>query len=77
MKQVIQLEIPFAADEPQSSVAVTPTRVDTAELRMLATVRKAAAAVKSALPMAILFVQIAAAVVGGFALMFLAAILQG
>lgn len=76
MKQAIQLEIPFD-DMPQQVAAVKPTHVDTAELRMLATVRKAAAAVKSALPMAILFVQIAAAVVGCFALMFLTAILQG
>ena len=80
-QQATQLEIDFgpefrvvhhpaaAADKPvQTSV------VDHAELRMLSAVRSA---VKKAMPSIILFAQAAAAVAGGFALMFFAAIIQG
>lgn len=76
MKQAIQLEIPFD-DMPQQVAAVKPTHVDTTELRMLAAARKAADAAKMALGVVIAFTPIAAAVVGCFALMFFAALLQG
>ena len=76
MKQAIQLEIPFD-DMPQQAANVKPTHVDTAELRVLAVVRKSAAAVKAALPALIAFFGCAAVVVGCFALMFFAALLQG
>lgn len=80
-QQATQLEIDFgpefrAAHHPVPAAAkpVQTSVVDHAELRMLSAVRSA---VKKAMPSIILFAQAAAAVAGGFALMFFAAIIQG
>lgn len=83
-QQATQLEIDFGPEfrvarhpVPAAAKPVQTSVVDHAELRMLSAVRSAVAAAKKAMPSIILFAQAAAAVAGGFALMFFAAIIQG
>ena len=80
-QQATQLEIDFGPEfrvahhpVPAAAKPVQTSVVDHAELRMLSAVRSA---VKKVMPSIILFAQAAAAVAGGFALMFFAAIIQG
>lgn len=80
-QQATQLEIDFGPEfrvahhpVPAAAKPVQTSVVDHAELRMLSAVRSA---VKKAMPSIILFAQAAAAVAGGFAFMFFAAIIQG
>ena len=80
-QQATQLEIDFGPEfrvarhpVPAAAKPVQTSVVDHAELRMLSAVRSA---VKKAMPSIILFAQAAAAVAGGFALMFFVAIIQG
>lgn len=85
MKQAIQLEIPFdgqVLSTPAAAAAATPSPVksispDAAELRALAVVRRAAAAVRAAAPTLVLFARAVACVAFSFALMFLAALIGG
>lgn len=83
MKQATQLEIDFGP-EFRAPASVVPgaqkdrfLQFDRAELRALDAITKAASAAKAFVPTLLLFCGCAAAVAGGFALMFLAAIIQG
>lgn len=83
MKQATQLEIDFGP-ELRTPASVVPgaekvhfLQFDRAELRALDAISKASARLKSLVPAMVLLAQAAAAVLGCFALMFLAAIIQG